>query len=386
LVQDILIVAGEASADMLGSQLVRELKELLPEARFYGVGGKRLAEAGMEIFLPAERLNIVGGSDWLDKLFDVLRDYRSLKHETVRRRPALAVLLDLPDFNLRLARHLKKQGVPVVYYISPQVWAWRGYRVKKIQDTVDRMLVVFPFEKKFYDAHGVSCHFVGHPLIEQIERRTRYRPQAEVLEAPRIAVLPGSRPSELRLHAELLRETTHRLKAIYPGVELRVPIASTLTLAQAKQTLGDLPVEWVEGDSRETLRWADVALVASGTATLETAILGTPFCLFYRMSASTTWIIRHLIRYKRFFGMPNLLHGKEVVREFLHDAATPEALVREARWLIEDERYRRGVADQLSECRNLLGEPGASRRAALQVQQVLQARPPAEAHLVPAAV
>jgi lipid-A-disaccharide synthase len=383
---DILMVAGEASADLHGASLVRELRELQPEAHFFGVGGQQLVAEGMEVCIPAERLNVVGGADWADKVADVLRAYRSLKQEITRRRPAVAVLLDLPDFNLRLARFLKRQGIPVVYYISPQVWAWRKYRVNAIRRRVDRMLVVFPFEKKFYDKHGVKAEFVGHPLLEQVSRRSKYRAQPEVLAAPRIALLPGSRPSELRYHAPLLRELAVALKKLYPNCELRVPVASTLTVEEVDSHFAGAPVEVLGGDSRQTIEWADIAAVASGTATLETAIIGTPFCLFYRMSRSTSWVIRHLIRYRRFFGMPNLLHGKEVVREFLHDKATVHAILRECRWMIEDERYRVALADQLAACRTLLGDPGASRRAALSIFSVVRKTSLSEATLVPASV
>ncbi len=383
---DILMVAGEASADLHGASLVRELRALQPTARFFGVGGQQLTAEGMEICIPADRLNVVGGADWADKVADVLRAYRSLKQEIARRRPAVAVLLDLPDFNLRLARFLKRQGIPVVYYISPQVWAWRKYRVNAIRRRVDRMLVVFPFEKTFYDANGVSAEFVGHPVLEQVQRRAQYRTQAEVEAAPRIALLPGSRPSELRHHAGLLRELAVRLKVLYPQSEIRVPVASTLSVEEVDLHFAGAPVEVLGGDSRQTLEWADIAAVASGTATLETAIIGTPFCLFYRMSPSTAWVIRHLIRYRRFFGMPNLLHGKEVVREFLHEKATAEALLSECRWMIEDERYRLGLADQLAACRSLLGDPGASARAASSIVQLLRQLPFNEAALVPAPV
>ncbi len=379
--QDILIVAGEASADLHGAHLLKELKALIPDARFFGVGGESLQKEGLEIVVRAERLNVVGGTDWFDRISDVLAAYREVKREVDRRAPRLAILLDLPDFNLKLARHLKRRGTRVVYYISPQVWAWRKYRVRTISRCVDKMLVLFPFEKQFYDQAGIDATFVGHPVLDQMQRRKSYREQADILQNPRVAVLPGSRPSELKSHAELLRGFGSAIRTAYPTVELRVPVASTVSIDAIRALLPEL--YWTfNSNSSETLRWADVAVVASGTATLETALLGTPFCLFYKLSRSTAWIIRNIIRYRRFFGMPNLLHGKEVVREFLQAAATPEALLSECKSLIENEGYRNEVAVNLAHCWELLGAPGASQRAAREVCRVWNERPLVEGVLV----
>ena len=384
--QEILIVAGEASADMHAAHLVQELKSLIPDAQYFGVGGRALAAEGMEILIPSSDLNVVGLADWREKLASVFAKFKALKKETSRRKPVLAVLLDLPDFNLKLSKHLKKIGVPVVYYISPQVWAWRRYRVRTIRKNIERMLVLFPFEKAFYEAHGVDAHFVGHPILENVESRTAHRSQDEVVRAPRIALLPGSRTSELRNHCEILKRLATGLKELYPDAQLRVPVASTLPWADVIAAFANSPITVTEQDSRETMRWADIAVVASGTATLETAIVGTPFCLFYKMSRTTAWLIKNVVRYRRFFGMPNLLHGREVVREFLHENATADALLQECRSLIGDERYRHKMAEDLAQCRSLLGEPGASRRAALQIHQVLRAQPARKASLVSAPV
>lgn len=380
----ILIIAGEASADLHGADLLKALREKLPAARFFGVGGRALAAAGLEVIVPADALNVVGVADWLDRAPTVLGAYRRVKKEAIQRRPDAAILLDLPDFNLRLSKHLKRQGIPVIYYISPQIWAWRKYRVKIIQKNIDKMLVVFPFEKAFYDRHGVDAEFVGHPLLDQVQTRSNYRNAESIQREPRIALLPGSRPSELRHHAELITQVARRLLDAYPWATLRVPVASTLTASQLRGFFPDPRIEVVEGDSRETLHWADVALVASGTATLETAMIGTPFALFYRLSPSTAWVVRHLIRYERFFGMPNLLHGKEVAREFLQEAATPDALYREAVRLIEEAPYREQVARDLRECRSLLGDSGAGRRAAETVLKVLRSQPIRGGSFVPA--
>ncbi len=362
--QNVLIVAGEASADLHAAHLVQSLKSKGADLRFFGVGGEKLIAEGVDVCVRAERLNVVGGAEWLGKVVDVLRAYRQLKREISHRRPSIAILLDLPDFNLRLSRYLQKLGIPVVYYISPQVWAWRRYRLSTIRKTIDKMLVVFPFEKDFYDSNGVPVEFVGHPLVEQIQPRKQYRTQSEIVRGPRLAVLPGSRPSELQHHASLLNQFFVQFKACYPSSEIRLPVASTLQAAQVRALFPNPEVRIVSGDSREVLVWSDLAVVASGTATLETALLGTPFCLFYKLSRSTTWFVQRVLRYSRFFGMPNLLHSREVVKEYLHDGATAENLMGECKKIIDDEPYRQRVVGDILACRKLLGDPGASSRAA----------------------
>jgi lipid-A-disaccharide synthase len=374
LAHDILIIAGEASADLHGARLVRALKEKLPGVHFFGIGGQNLANEGVELVARADQLNVIGGADWWDKAGAILSIYKQVKDSIRRRRPTVAVLLDLPDFNLRLSRFLKAQGVPVAYYISPQVWAWRKYRVRQIRKRISKMLVVFPFEKAFYDQHKVPAVFVGHPLLEQVEPRQTYRTQDQLSVRPRIAILPGSRSSELRFHAPFLRETIVRLEARYPSAEIRIPVAPTLPISSLENAFKGTSVQLHQGDSREVMAWADIALVASGTATLETALVGTPFCLFFRASPSTEWVIRHIIRYKKSFGMPNLLSGKEVVREFLLNEATADALFSEATKLLEQVEYRKQMVADLKQCRRLLGETGASSRAAEEIAGLITKR------------
>jgi lipid-A-disaccharide synthase len=382
---EILLIAGEASADMHAAALVDQLRMRRPDLHFFGVGGPKLRARGMEVVAPAEALNVVGGSDWKDRWREVLRVFSNVKKQAGSRNVAAAILLDLPDFNLKLAKFLHSRNIPVLYYISPQVWAWRKYRIRKIKKFVDKMLVVFPFEKLFYEKHGVAVDFVGHPILEDLQPRLEYRHQDEVQLAPRVALLPGSRPSEIRHHAELLKETVKQVRRAHPGAIFKVPLAPTVDEAWARSFFSDAPdLELVTEDSRTVLTWADVALVASGTATLETALLGTPFALFYRVSRSSTFIIKYVLRYKNFFGMPNLLHGQEVVREFLHDRATPAALAAECNRMIEAFSYRQTIADKLTQCRDLLGRPGASARVAALVLKAIDNRRTSGFDLLPA--
>ena len=360
----LFMVAGEASADMHAATLLIELKKLNPDLHCLGVGGPMLRGLGMETILDSERLNVVGISDWLDRASEVLGGYRKVINSLKSNPPDYAVLIDLPDFNLRVAKHLKRLGVPVVYYISPQVWAWRKYRIKQIKRDVDLMLVVFPFEKEFYAREGLNVEFVGHPLLESIRGRESFRSQSEIFNSPRIALLPGSRKSEVRFHGPILKELAAEIIQKYPGAEFRVPVATTLSDVFVKQYMDSKCLNFQSGNSHEVLGWADIAVVASGTATLETALVGTPFTLFYKVSKTSAWLYRNLMSYRGFIGMPNLLLQTEVVKEYFQDLANPKTLYSEVDHLIQDENYRTTQASLLVKCRNLLGDRGANQRAA----------------------
>jgi lipid-A-disaccharide synthase len=372
---ELLLVAGEASADLHAAALLRELKIICPYVHCYGVGGPDLAASGMEIMVPAENLGVVGVSDWFNKAGKVIQAYFDLRRSIRTRRPDAAVLIDLPDFNLLIARHLKAQGVPVFYYIPPQVWAWRGYRVKKIRRYFDQVLVLFPFEKTFFESKGVPVTWVGHPLLETLSPRENYRAQNEIASNPRIALLPGSRDSEVRFHVPILDSLVSSLESKYPNAVFRVPVAKTLNLSGVREAFSRRDrIEFIPGDSVAILKWADVGVVASGTATLEAALAGLPFCLFYKVSASSAWLFQRFVRYQGAIGMPNVLAGREVVREFFQAKATPEALFSECTRLIADPLYRNSMVQDLSVCRRNLGDVGASRKAALRISGLLNAR------------
>ncbi|MBI4404702.1 MAG: lipid-A-disaccharide synthase [Deltaproteobacteria bacterium] len=369
--KEIFIVAGEASADLHGAALLTQIRHMEPAAQACGVGGTHLIRAGMNVCVEAKDLNIVGFTDWLDRFSEVYTSYRRLVRLIRTRQIDCAVLIDLPDLNLLLAKHLKAKGIPVIYYISPQIWAWRKYRLKKIRDRVDRMLVVFPFEEEFYKQNGVQAHFVGHPLVDSVPARTSYRSQAEVIEAPRIAILPGSRRSELKHHTRLLIELVNRLLQKYPRAAFSLPVAPTLSSALVKDNFAHPAITLMEHSASTLLHSVDFALVASGTATLECALVGTPLCLFYIVSPVSASIFKTITSYRGFLGMPNLLLGQEVVREFIQERATVENLFCESVRLIEDMDYRSRMTEQLTICRQLLGNPGAAKRAAAHVVEFL---------------
>jgi len=364
---DIFLVAGEASADSHAASLILELKKIKPHLSFFGVGGKELSRVGMEVILDSSKVNVVGMTDWMERMAQVILSYLKISKLLSSRRPDLAILLDLPDFNLRLSRKLKKLGVPVVYYISPQVWAWRKYRVRTIRERIGKMITILPFEQDFYRNHGVDATFVGHPLAESTLPKSSHRPHAQVTSEPRIAILPGSRPSELRYHAPIVRSLIQKLKDTYPDVHISIPIASTLSIDTVRKQLRVQGVDFTHEPAPSLFQWADIAVVASGTATLEATLTGIPFCIYYKISRTSAFCMDYLFQYRGYVGMPNILAGRQIVGEYLQQFAKADLLFAECRKLIDDALYRRSVLRNIEGCRKLLGPPGASARAAHEI-------------------
>lgn len=362
-----LIVSGEASSDLHGAGLLRELKFLRGDLEAFGIGGTNLVSEGLDCVSSASEISILGVPS-LAQLKHVLGIYNGLLARVDQERPDFAVLMDLPEFNIRLAKQLKKRGIPVFYYVSPQIWAWRTYRVKQIKKYFDQMLVVFPFEKEFYRRHGVPAEFVGHPFLEHIERRTHFRSQNEVLRAPRVAVLPGSRVSEIRHHSPLMLGVLKKLREKYPNLEARLPVAPTLGEAKVREHFTDASVTLSFGqNAQDVLRWADVAVVASGTATLETALVGTPYCLFYWVPAFSALLFKWVVRWKGFLGMHNILLEKESAKELFQKKATVDNIVGALDELISNPAKRAAMIDDFQRLRLVLGDTGASSRAAQQI-------------------
>ncbi len=369
--RSVFLITGEASGDLHAAHLIRELKQREPDLHFYGVGGPRCREAGMEVLVDADSLSVVGLFELWRQADELLGAYKKVRRLIEHRNPDMAILLDLPDFNLKMARHLKRRGIPVTYYISPQVWAWRKGRVSTIRQYVDRMLVIYPFERDFYLEHGVQAQYVGNPLANSVPQRKSTRSQEEVRRAPRIAVLPGSRRGELRMHRELLVQTTAEIKKRYPQAELRIPVASSLPHSLVAEAFAGSPVSVESRSPYEILEWADVALVASGTATLETALVGTPFCMFYRLSPMTENLGKAIGVFRKNVGLVNILLGKDSVVENCFDKATLENCAATLTRLIEDEPYRRSLQDDFTSVRHLLGSKSAAEGAASAIQAAL---------------
>ncbi len=366
----ILIVAGEASGDLHGARLVRAMTEKEPGIRFYGIGGGNLKEAGVDLWADAADMAVVGLTEVLSKLREILMVMGRLKKSLRLLKPDLVILIDYPDFNLPLARSAKKYGIPVFYYISPQVWAWRKGRIKTLSRIVDRMAVVLPFEEALYRQAGVDATFVGHPLLDVVEAAS---PREETLhrfglrdQVTTVALLPGSRKGEVsRLLPAMLKAARLLTEKVKP-VQFLLPLAATLDEAWMRERIAgaDAPeIRLVRGATYDAVAAADAAVVVSGTATLETALLGTPLIVIYKVSALSYLIGRMLISVDH-IGLVNIVAGKTVAPELIQHEANPERIAAEVLAILSDNDRRRAIRDELSRIREKLGRPGAAQRAA----------------------
>jgi lipid-A-disaccharide synthase len=361
------VVAGEASGDLHASEVIRELKKLDPELELFGIGGDLLAREGMELLHHASEMGIVGLFNVLRHLPMLRRVFRELMQRIERERPDVVFLVDYPGFNLRIAKRCKELGLHVVYYISPQIWAWRQGRVRHIARYVDRMIVVFPFEEEFYRAHGVPVKYVGHPLVEQLAHVTKPA-RGSML---RIALLPGSRRQEVDELLPAMLDAIEVLRRERP-VEAYVIKAPTIDHGQLEAIVNakGVDVTILDHDRGEAVAAADVSLSASGTATLESAVLGTPVVVMYRLSALTYWMGRKLVRLPH-FSLVNIVAGKEVVPELIQKEVNGARIAAEVRKMIEPAARER-LAAELSRVRSLLGGPGASARAASEIHEMVK--------------
>ena len=367
---EILISAGEASSDMYAARLATALRARTG-ARLFGMGGKRMAEAGVELIADYHQVAVVGISEVLHKIPTVVGVQRKIASEAVRRRAPLAILVDSPGTHLGVARRLKNNGIRVGYFIGPQVWAWRPGRVRVVKRLVERMVVIFPFEEAIYREAGVLVNFVGHPLVDVVKAsmsRTEFA-ERHGLDAgrPIVTLLPGSRRSEIERHYPLIMEACERLSR---EAQTRGAIQFVLAAAPALETELFAPyakpgvsVTRVEGATYDALSAADCAIVASGTATVEAALLGTPMVVVYRVSPTSAFVLKRMVR-SPFIAMVNLIAGRRVVPELIQDQFTSESVVEEVRKLLESPAARDEMKAGLAEVRTKLGPGGAIERAA----------------------
>jgi lipid-A-disaccharide synthase len=362
----VFLVAGEASGDLHAANLLKALRVLEPGIEALGVGGERLRDAGLECVARSEELSVMGLAEVVRDLPRLARLARRVRRTALAKRPDVAVLVDSPDFNLPLARHLRRAGIPVVIFISPQLWAWRAGRVRRIRRDVRRVLCILPFEVEFYGRHGMPAEFVGHPLVDELA--------PVMLELPRrvphaLALLPGSRWHEVESLLPAMLAAAGTLGAAIPELTVRLIVAPGLDPERVRASLGKAAVELVTSDRHRALAACSAALVASGTATLECALLGVPMVVGYRLHPVSYLMARFLVRVPH-VALVNLVAGEGVVPELVQDAFTPEALAREAAALLAGagEGQRAGLA----EVRRRLGEVGASERAAGAVLAVAQ--------------
>jgi lipid-A-disaccharide synthase len=380
----VLIVAGEASGDLYGGLLMRAMQAPTdggsgPQAppgervRFTGIGGDAMRDAGLASLADASVLGVTGVVEVAARFGAIWRAYRAAGRVLAdpAARPDLAVLIDYPDFNLRLAARARAAGVPVLYFISPQVWAWRRGRVRKMAGLVDRMLVILPFEEAIYRAAGVPVTFVGHPLLDLVRTHRTARQERARLgldpDRPLVALLPGSRRNEIAAHLPPLLDAAARLRAEFRDLQTVLPLAPTRSEAEIRAVarragFRDLPT-LVRDDRYDAVAAADAAVVASGTATLETALLGVPMVIVYRMNPVTYALARRLTDLPH-VGMPNLIAGRRVVPERIQGECTGDAIARALRDLLTDPKRAEEMRAGLGAVRARLGEPGAIGRAA----------------------
>ncbi len=365
----ILLITGESSGDFHGSLVFREIKTIDPSVSIYGIGGDELEKAGMQLLYHAKDLSVVGVIEVLFKAGHIIKAMRIVRKAIRDNPPDMVVLIDYPDFNLRVASYAKKRGIPVFYYISPQVWAWRRGRAKKMAAMIDTIAVIFPFEAEFFRRAGMDVHFVGHPLLD-VERDIK--PREELLglyqidaKAPVIGLLPGSRKSEVdRLLVPML-DAAAIIKTEKPSAQFVIPLASGIDAGYVEKCIReqDLPITVVPDSFYNMLSMCDMAVVASGTATLETALMQKPMIIVYKVSLLTYVIGRLLIKVP-FIGLVNILAGKKIAQELLQSEVNGKRIASEVLNMLNNPDIMDATKKELSLTKSYLGEKGASRRVA----------------------
>lgn len=343
-VKTIAMVAGEASGDLLGSHLIEALQQEIPQVRFIGIGGPKMQAAGMQVLFPMEKLAVRGYVEVLRHYLEIVGIRRKLRAQLIASPPDLFIGVDAPDFNLDLELALKQRGIPTVHYVSPSIWAWRGERIHKIKRAVSHILALFPFEAPLYEQAGVPVTYVGHPLADMLPDLPNRIAMREQMRLPMqhkvFALLPGSRQSEVRQLAKTFIETAKLILLKLPDAHFLVPLASRETRIifenmQWQLEAQDLPITLLFGHAHDAMIAADGVLVASGTATLEAALLKRPMVITYKVPALTYWLMKRK-GYLPFVGLPNILAGKFVVPELLQEDATPESLAQALLNLVTD--------------------------------------------------
>lgn len=371
-----LIVAGEASGDLHGSHLVQALKIIRPECRFFGMGGKNMRSEGVETFFDIERMGAVGAVEILAELPHYLKVYRTLSREISSGAYTAAILIDYPTLNLRLARLCERAGIPVFYFISPQIWAWRKGRINQIRQTVNRMFVVLPFEESLYRSAGVDAEFLGHPFADKVH------PSMEKEEALKefhldsdqkiIGLLPGSRKNEIQSLLQIMLEAAEKIQNELGNCQFILPVADTIDPEIIRRQLQGNPlnVRLVTGKTYDVMNCCDYLIIASGSATLEAGVLGCPMVIIYKLNAFTYFLARILID-TEMIGLVNIVAGERVVPELIQGEVTPENIAREAITHLNNPERLQAVRTRLLKIRESLGEPGVMNRVAKSICQYL---------------
>ncbi|MFL6301839.1 MAG: lipid-A-disaccharide synthase [Terriglobales bacterium] len=377
----VLVSAGEASSELYGAQLIEAMRRRVPGSEFFGVGGERMQKAGCDLVVDARvHLSVVGISEIVSKLPSIYAQFRKLIEEVDRRKPEVAVIIDSPAFNFRVARELHKRGIPVVYYVTPQLWAWRQYRVERVRKWVTKALPIFPFEEKFFREHGVDAEYVGHPLADippPSISREQFADEFKLDKAKSwIAILPGSRRKEVKMNLPAMLDAAAELGDTY---EYLLPVASTIHPGWLASRLRTSPQRiHMVTDSFATMMHSRASIVASGTATVEAALAGTPFVVVYRVSPITWNLGRRLLKVP-FVAMPNLIAEKAIVPELLQQDFTSKKVVASLRPLLEEGSARAKMLSDLEavqqKLKQQMGAGTAADRAADAIMKVMKATP-----------
>ena len=372
----LLIIAGEASGDLHGAGLVRELKKLNPGIEYSGVGGSKLKEEGMAILFSIDRLAFMGFYEVLKNLALIQELKNKLLDFIDQNKPDLVILIDYPGFNLRFAKEVKKRNIPVLYYISPQVWAWGKRRVKAISKLVDRMLVFFPFEEELYKQEEVRVNFIGHPLLDLVKpsfSKQDFRNRLKIREGESlIGILPGSRWQEIENILPPMLRSCSILKQRLKNLKIAIGLAPTIDVNKAELFLKKTnpEVQFLKDSTYDLMSHSDLLLVTSGTATLESAISGTPLIILYKTSFLTYFIARLMVKIP-FIGMVNIVAGEKIVPEFIQFQIKPQKIAQEMERILKDKDKYERIKVKLNQVKNRLGQKGAYQRGAEIVNQML---------------
>ena len=357
----VMISAGEASGELYGAKLSRELKKKWPDVHIFGIGGPRMRAEGVSLIAPIS--DVLGIAEVFRHLFKIRQTFQKAKESLLNNRPDILVLIDYPDFNIALAKKARAAGIPILYYVSPQVWAWRSGRVKKIASIVNKMAVLFPFEVDFYKKTGLPCEFVGHPITESLDLSITKEDMKKHLglfpDRKVVALLPGSRPDEINRHSSIIISVAEKIHKEFPDIQVVVPMVSGTSLSETPPKF----IKIIYNSTSEVVACSEAAAVASGTATLETALAGTPMVVFYKISPLTFFMGKILTNLK-FIALVNILSKREVVRELVQKDATADKIYLELSKILQDMQYRNSIISDLNKIQSMMKGKSPSSRVA----------------------
>ena len=365
----VFIVAGEASGDLHAANLCKELLGMDDSIQLQGMGGKNMREAGVDVLFDASKLAVVGIVEVLFKYRMIKGVLNQIEAHIKQSPPDLLILVDYQEFNQKLAAYAKSLGIKVLFYIGPQVWAWRPKRVYKMANIVDQMAVIFPFEVELYEKADVAVEFTGHPLVDEIipdKTMQQARAALSLNEKTTVGLFPGSRQGEIERLLPIMLETARLLRKLHPELQFVLPLASTVQLedlAEYGKDLSELRVNLIENNTHDVIQACDSIIVASGTATLEIGLMGTPMVITHKLAALSYFILSRLVKISH-IGLVNIVPGKEIVKEFIQHNATAENLANETLCILNDEKYNQAMRNELAKLRELLGTGGGSKNVA----------------------